>query len=88
MNVKRLDKQVHDRRNFDCGVVALNNYLKATSGQHDQKDLARTFVLTNPENPSQIKGFYSLALCTVELDDLPDSMALFPLRVGANLYLQ
>ncbi|MFQ2204742.1 MULTISPECIES: GNAT family N-acetyltransferase [Aeromonas] len=75
MNVERLDKQVHDRSNFDCGVEALNNYLKATSGQHDQKDLARTFVLTSPQNPSQIKGFYSLALCTVELDDLPDSIA-------------
>lgn len=75
MKIEHLDKKVHDRNSFDCDVEELNNYLKAVSGQHDQKDLARTFVLTSPQNPSQIKGFYSLALCSVELDDLPAAIA-------------
>ncbi|WP_233420725.1 hypothetical protein [Xenorhabdus nematophila] len=72
MKIVRLDKNKHNRNNFDCGEVALNNYLKAVSGQHDKKDLSRTFVLISNQNESQIKGFYSLALCTVELDELPE----------------
>ncbi|AWG82229.1 MULTISPECIES: GNAT family N-acetyltransferase [Vibrio] len=75
MNIEHLDKNTHDRNAFDCGEPALNTYLKATSGQHNKKDLSRTFVLTSSGNPSQIKGFYSLALCTVELDELPENIA-------------
>ncbi|EJV0279273.1 MULTISPECIES: GNAT family N-acetyltransferase [Vibrio harveyi group] len=75
MKIEHLDKNIHDRNGFDCGEPALNNYLKATSGQHSKKDLSRTFVLTSSGNPSQIKGFYSLALCTVELYELPPSIA-------------
>lgn len=75
MNIEHLDKNIHDRNAFDCGEPALNTYLKATSGQHNKKDLSRTFVLTSSSNPSQIKGFYSLALCTIELDELPKDIA-------------
>lgn len=75
MNIEALDKNTHNRNTFDCGEPALNNYLKTTSGQHNRKDLSRTFVLTGCGNPSQIKGFYSLALCTVELDELPKNIA-------------
>ena len=75
MKIERLDRDKHDRNAFDCGEQVLNNYLKTTSGQHDKKDLSRTFVLTSRHNPSQIKGFYSLALCTVELDALPQNIA-------------
>ncbi|CDH06976.1 conserved hypothetical protein [Xenorhabdus bovienii str. oregonense] len=75
MKIERLNKNKHDRNNFDCGEPALNNYLKAVSGQHDKKDLSRTFVLTSSQNESQIKGYYSLALCTVELDEIPEKIS-------------
>jgi GNAT superfamily N-acetyltransferase len=75
MNITQLSKKKHDRKAFDCGEEALNNYLKTLSGQHDKKDLSRTFVLTSPHNEAEIKGFYSLALCTVSLDDLPAEVA-------------
>ncbi|MBS9437762.1 N-acetyltransferase [Photorhabdus noenieputensis] len=75
MKIERLDKNKHDRNNFNCGEPALNNYLKAVSGQHDKKDLSRTCVLTSSQNGSQIKGYYSLALCTVELDELPEKIS-------------
>lgn len=75
MQIEKLDKDKHIRNDFDCGEPALNNYLKTISGQHDKKDLSRTFVLTSEQNPSQIKGYYSLALCTVELNDLPEKAA-------------
>lgn len=75
MKIEPLDKSVHDRKSFDCGEQALNNFLKTTSAQHSQKSLSRTFVLTTHNNPAQIKGFYSLAICTVELKDLPPNIA-------------
>ncbi|MEQ2026953.1 GNAT family N-acetyltransferase [Xenorhabdus szentirmaii] len=75
MKIVRLDKKQHIRSHFDCGEPALNNYLKAISGQHDKKDLSRTFVLVSSQNESQIKGFYSLALCTVELNELPENIS-------------
>ena len=75
MRISALDKTIHDRNKFDCGELALNNYLKQVSGQHDKKDLSRTFVLTSTQNESQIKGFYSLALCKVDLTELPSNIA-------------
>lgn len=75
MNITQLRTKEHDRKSFDCGEEALNNYLKTLSSQHDKKDLSRTFVLTSPQNESQIKGFYSLALCTVAIETLPIEIA-------------
>ena len=75
MRITQLDKTVHDRKTFDCGEDALNNYLKSVAGQHDVKSLARTFVITSKKNKSKILGFYSLALCQVNLSELPNSIA-------------
>jgi len=75
MRITQLDKKIHDRKDFDCGEDALNNYLKSVAGQHDEKSLARTFVITSKVNESKILGFYSLALCQVDLSELPDAIA-------------
>lgn len=86
MRISALDKNVHDRNKFDCGEPALNNYLKQVSGQHDKKDLSRTFVLTSEQNEAQIKGFYSLALCKVDLKELPPDIAKkYPTEVYCTL---
>jgi hypothetical protein len=75
MRILILDKNKHDRTKFDCGESALNNYLKQVAGQHANKDLSRTYVLTSPQNGSKIKGFYSLTLCQVNLSELPSNIA-------------
>ncbi|UJF20357.1 GNAT family N-acetyltransferase (plasmid) [Vibrio sp. SS-MA-C1-2] len=74
MKIQQLDKKIHNKNSFDCGDAYLNNYLKKTAGQHGKKDLSRTFVLTSDNNPSTIKGFYSLALCKVSLSELPSEI--------------
>ena len=43
MNVVLLDKAKHDRNRFNCGVEALNNYLKVMASQQAKKDNTRTF---------------------------------------------
>lgn len=61
----------HDRAGFDCGVPALNGFLKFTARQHGDKGISRTFVLTGPENPSIILGYFTLTLCEVKTEHLP-----------------
>lgn len=86
MRILPLDKTVHNRSKFDCGEPALNNYLKQVSGQHDKKDLSRTYVLISSQNESQIKGYYSLALCKVDLSELPAEQAKkFPTEIYCTL---
>jgi len=61
----------HDRSRFDCGVPALNAFLKATARQHGVKGLSRAFVLSEREKPATILGYFTLTLCEVRMADLP-----------------
>lgn len=64
----------HDRAGFDCGVVELNNFLKATARQHGDKGISRTFVLTDHDSPVII-GFFTLTLCEITTEKLPAAYA-------------
>lgn len=70
--IELLDSR-HDRTGFDCGVTALNNFLKATARQHARKGISRTFVLTEESN--EILGFFTLTLCEVIAEDIPAKIA-------------
>ena len=50
MNTVLLDKAKHDRSRFNCGIEALNNYLKVMASQQAKKDNTRTFVLEDDNN--------------------------------------
>jgi GNAT superfamily N-acetyltransferase len=70
--VQELDAKQHDRAGFDCGVEALNRYLKTLAAQHRTKGIATTFVVVDLEEPATILGYYSLsaaALLFVQLTD-------------------
>jgi len=69
-----LDKTKHDRKRFDCGVKALNNYLKMLANQQAQKDNTRTYVIEDPQNKSLIIGFYTLTMTQVDLEKLPPGL--------------
>ncbi len=72
MMTQALNKKLHNRKQFDCGSEALNNYLKQTAKQHDDIDLSRCFVLTYPQDNGCIVGFYSLSVCYIKWDELPE----------------
>ena len=57
MSTVLLDKDRHDRTRFNCGVDALNSYLRMMAGQQARRDNSRTFVLPDAANESQIIGF-------------------------------
>ncbi len=66
-----LDKNKHDRNYFDCGVYALNNYLRVMASQQAKKDNTRTFVLEDEKFPERIIGFYTLTMTPIDLTALP-----------------
>jgi GNAT superfamily N-acetyltransferase len=67
----------HDRAGFDCGVIALNRYLRETARQHVAKGIAKTFVLVEDTDsePRPVLGFFTLSLCQVLATDVPPKWA-------------
>ena len=67
----------HDRGGFDCGVAALDRYLRETARQHVAKGIAKTFVLVEDtaDPPKAILGFFTLSLCQVFASDVPEKWA-------------
>lgn len=61
-------EKYHDLDNFDCGVPALNKYLKSYAYQNHRSGGARTYV-TALNN--KVIGYYSLAYGSVEIDETP-----------------
>lgn len=61
----------HDRKLFDCGVPALNDYLKQYALQNQKKHAARTYVATRGR---RVIGYYSLAYGSVSVDEAPESV--------------
>ncbi|SMD12526.1 Acetyltransferase (GNAT) domain-containing protein [Desulfocicer vacuolatum DSM 3385] len=70
----QLDKNKHDRNRFDCGVNALNAYLKVMANQQSKKDNTRTFVLEDENKPKHIIGYYTLTMAPINLELLPNKL--------------
>lgn len=69
-----LDRSSHDRKRFDCGVEALNNYLRVMANQQSAKDNSRTFVLEDVNNACYIIGYYTLTMTSIDLSALPERL--------------
>ncbi len=69
MKFEPLDSKKHNRQNFDCGVEALNLYLKNFAGQDQRRSLSRVYVLSDHDT---IIGYYSISAHSVSRDNLPD----------------
>lgn len=64
-----LDKSLHDRSNFDCGIQELNNYLIRYALQDTKRNLTRVFV--SQESNDEISGYYTLSPLSFNKCDLP-----------------
>ena len=62
----------HDLLAFDCGVAALNTYLKKFALQNRRSQSARTYVATRG---SAVVGYYSLAAASARRDETPARIA-------------
>lgn len=64
----------HDRAAFDCGIEALNRYIREQAGQDSKKKIAATFVLAG-DAPTAIVGYYTLSSTSVNVGELPEAVA-------------
>jgi GNAT superfamily N-acetyltransferase len=82
LNAPVLLTKTHDRKTFDCGAPALNEYLKQYALQNQKKDAARTYVATRG---NRIVGYYTLAYGSVDCDEAPPSvqagLAKYPIPI-------
>jgi len=67
--------QTHKRKSFDCGNESLNQYLQKMARQHAVKGIARTFVLIDDLYPLDIIGFFTLTVCELHAEELPNPYA-------------
>lgn len=65
----------HNRKAFDCGKPALDEWLAKSARQHQDKGISQTFVAVDAQSPATIHGFYALSACEVVTENLPSTIA-------------
>ncbi len=70
--IEPLEKK-HNKNEFNCGVDALDHYLKTQAGQDIRKNVAVTHVLTAKDS-EKILGYYTLSSIGIFPGDLPDEV--------------
>lgn len=70
--IEHLDPSKHRREEFDCGVGALNDYLKKRARKEMDAGLAVCFVAVPESDPGCIAGFYTLSAATILTTALPE----------------
>ena len=71
LNEPALLTKDHERNAFNCGVPALNEYLKQYALQNQKKHAARTYAATRG---NRIVGYYSLAYGSLLGEEAPQSV--------------
>ena len=61
----------HNRQDFDCGRIELNNWLRQVARQHQDKGLSKTFVAVQEDALERVCGFYALTLAEIDSTQLP-----------------
>jgi GNAT superfamily N-acetyltransferase len=64
----------HNRKDFDCGIKALNKYLQKYARQNQQKNVSKTYILT--DQSKTIYGFYSIASAAIDITIHPQKEEL------------
>lgn len=65
---------LHDRESFDCGVPALDEFIRKHARQNQELNLSRTTVARRPGN-KRVLGYFSLSAGQVNGADLPPEEA-------------
>ena len=75
-----LDKKVHDRSNFSCGVEVLDKFIRSDASKHRELKISRTMVLparepVAPANLYPIAAFYTTTQTTIERQSVTAKLA-------------
>lgn len=72
--IKPLDTH-HDRARFRCGVPSLDDYVQKQARQDVKRRISRVFVESTAEHPDVLVGYYTLSTLSIELSQLPSTLA-------------
>lgn len=64
----------HDRKSFDCGIPALNEYLDRYARQNHESGGAKTFLAVSPAAPMRVLGYYSISPGSIEFARVPERL--------------
>ncbi|HWF08882.1 MAG TPA: hypothetical protein VG297_10475 [Bryobacteraceae bacterium] len=64
----------HDRKSFDCGDPAMNEFLHRYARQSHESGAAKTFLAIDNKDNKTIPGFYSLAPGALTHADTPETV--------------
>lgn len=73
--IEPLDSSKHRREAFDCGVEDLNRYLKQQAGQDMRRRVTGCWILSTPDHPSTILGYYTLSTESVLTAEAGETLA-------------
>jgi len=62
----------HHKKEFNCGVPALNNYLYRYTGQDSRERFTKCYVVSTDKHT--IAGFYTLSSSSIDISLLPESI--------------
>jgi GNAT superfamily N-acetyltransferase len=71
--IEPLSRQ-HDRTKFDCGVDALNVYLRRQARQDAERHVAAPFVLVGPPS-AEVLGYYTLSASVLGVGEIAPALA-------------
>lgn len=71
-----LDKTIHNREDFDCGVPVLNEFLRTKASKEMKQKLNTTYVLTTDQDGTfkPIIGYYTLSTSSLILGSVPPNL--------------
>lgn len=59
IRIEEITKQ-HDRKHFDCGNTALNDYLAKNARVAVDRNIARTYIATRVSAPQTVLGYHTI----------------------------
>lgn len=71
----------HNRADFDCGEIDLNDFLQKFAGQYTRSDFGRTYVALASESDSKILGYSTIAVSSVPFENIPANLPRHPVPV-------
>jgi GNAT superfamily N-acetyltransferase len=75
----------HDRAGFDCGEVSLNEFLQQRARKNAERNLGVTHVAVAAAGASEILGYYTLLVRTIEHEAFTNAKKLPPGEIGVTL---
>lgn len=73
--IEPLGPKKHDQESFICEEPALNEFIRKHANRESKANTSKCLVITRPENPPVIRGYYTLSATSIALSSLPTKLA-------------